>query len=133
MGWLVCGAGSDTYERRDGLTEQPLQKLYAGLPLYTPIMRTGITPRRGHTAATAMCAVTVQEYLEGDAEHALMRLIEASAGAVATRVRIAEYRFPSCGALIGPSSEVTGCTQEQQRQPGEHSMHQGMPGHVRWV
>src|SRR5437879_5124530 len=103
------------------------------MTLHAPVTLTGITPEHGHAAAAAVHTVTVQEDVQGDAEDPLIRLIDKSTDAVAASVRITEYRFPPCGTLIDPASEVVGYPQEQQRQPGEHGMHQGMPGHVRQI
>src|SRR5262249_6551382 len=58
---------------------------------------------------------------------ALVCLVEKCTGAVAASLSITKHRFHTGSVLIDPPSQGVGVTQEQQRQPGEHGMHQGMP------
>jgi hypothetical protein len=62
-----------------------------------------------------------------------MGLVEQCTDAVAARLRITEHRFHPGRALIDTSSQGIGVAQEQQRQPSEHCMHEGMPRRVHRV
>src|SRR5262249_460984 len=124
---LRCGVCSHAGEGGDSLSHQPLEEVNARLTLQAMFMLTGITLRHGHTSAATVSTITVEENLQGNPEQTLMGLIEKGTGAIASSLRITEHRFHTGSVLVDPPSQSLRVVQEQQRQPREHGMHQGMP------